>query len=180
MTFNRYLKLSLGLRYSQVNGLSDNVVSSTGGDVWDRSSALSLRRSRISTFCIVHHYTSLRGAADLLEDRVTPVGPTREKQVEAGMKTEWFDNRLRFNATYFHILNNNLTYALLNESGQNTGYYMKAGNLKRKGVELELTGRLLKNLDVVGGYSYLDAAYHDSPYYHENLPMVRPNLPTAG
>lgn len=35
MTFNRYLKLSLGLRYSQVNGLSDNVVSSTGGDVWD-------------------------------------------------------------------------------------------------------------------------------------------------
>lgn len=88
------------------------------------------------------------------------------------MKTEWFDNRLRFNATYFHILNNNLTYALLNESGQNTGYYMKAGNLKRKGVELELTGRLLKNLDVVGGYSYLDAAYHDSPYYHEeSAPM---------
>jgi iron complex outermembrane receptor protein len=43
---------------------------------------------------------------------------------------------------------------------------MKAGNLKRVGVELELTGRLLKNLDVVAGYSYLDAAYHDSPYYH--------------
>jgi iron complex outermembrane receptor protein len=173
MTFNRYLKLSLGLRYSQVNGLSDNVVSSTGGDVWDPLFGIIITPiENINFFASYTTTTSLRGAADLLEDRVTPVGPTREKQVEAGMKTEWFDNRLRFNATYFNILNNNLTYALLNESGQNTGYYMKAGNLKRKGVELELTGRLLKNLDVVGGYSYLDAAYHDSPYYHEeSAPM---------
>ncbi len=167
MTFNRYLKVSLGLRYSQVNGLSDNVVSSTGGDVWDPLFGIIVTPyENFNLFASYTTTTSLRGAANLLEDRVTPVGPTREKQVEVGLKTEWLDNRLRFNATYFHIQNNNLTYSLLNDAGQNTGYYMKAGNLKREGVELELTGRLLKNLDVVAGYSYLDAAYHDSPYYH--------------
>lgn len=173
MTLNRYLKVSLGLRYSQVNGLSDNIVSSTGGNVWDPLFGLILTPfENFNLFASYTTTTSLRGAANLLEDRVTPVGPTREKQIEAGLKTEWFDNRLRFNATYFNINNNNLTYQLLDDAGQNTGYYMKAGNLKREGVELELTGRLLKNLDVVAGYSFLNAAYHDSPYYHEgSAPM---------
>ena len=35
MTFNEYLKVSLGLRYSQMSGLSDNTVSTNGGSVWD-------------------------------------------------------------------------------------------------------------------------------------------------
>ena len=58
---------------------------------------------------------------------------------------------------------------------------MKAGNLKREGVELELTGKLLKNMDVVMGYSYLDASYHDSPYYHEgSSPMNTANHTANG
>ncbi len=73
-------------------------------------------------------------------------------------------------------MNSNLTYASLNDAGNNTGYYVKAGNLRRQGLELELTGKLLKNMDIVMGYSYLDAGYHDSPYYHENsVPMNTAN-----
>lgn len=182
MTVNRYLKVSLGLRYSQVSGISNGVASTTGGDVWDP--LLGVIVSPMKNFHVFASYTtttSLRGASNLLEDKTTPVGPTREKQVEAGFKSEWFNHRLRFNATYFHIKNNNLTYAVLDEAGNNTGYYMKAGNLKREGVELELTGKLLKNMDVVMGYSYLDASYHDSPYYHEgSSPMNTANHTANG
>jgi iron complex outermembrane receptor protein len=173
MTVNPYLKFSLGLRYSQMSGTVNNNVSTNGGSVWDPLFGVIISpRENINLFASYTTTTSLRGAANLLEDRITPVGPTREKQVEAGFKTEWFNNRLRFNATWFHILNNNLTYAALNEAGNNTGYYIKAGNLKRQGVELELTGKVLKNMDAVLGYAYLDAGYHDSPYYYEgSAPM---------
>ncbi|MDD4776661.1 MAG: TonB-dependent receptor [Fermentimonas sp.] len=168
MTFNRFLKLSLGLRYSQISGISNNNISTTGGSVWDPLLGIIITPfEEINLFASYTTTTSLRGAANLLEDQVTPVGPSKEKQFEVGFKTEWFNNRLRFNATWFNIMNNNLTYAALNDAGSNTGYYIKAGNLKRQGLELEMTGKLLKNMDVVMGYSYLDAGYHDSPYYHE-------------
>lgn len=173
MTFNRYLKLSLGLRYSQLSGISNNQVSANGGSVWDPLLGVIVTPVKdLNLFASYTTTTSLRGAANLLEDRITPVGASREKQFETGFKSEWFDNRLRFNATYFHILNNNLTYGALDEAGNNTGYYIQAGNLKRKGLELELAGKLLKNMDVVLGYAWLDAGYHDSPYYHEgSAPM---------
>ena len=177
MTLNSYLKVSLGLRYSQVSGMSNNTVSATGGDVWDPLFGIIVTPyNDFNVFASFTTTTSLRGASNLLEDKITPVGPTRERQFETGFKSEWFDNRLRFSATYFHIKNNNLTYATLDEAGNNTGYYIKAGNLKREGLELELTGKLLKNMDVVLGYSYLDASYHDSPYYHEgSSPMNTAN-----
>lgn len=173
MTINEYLKLSLGLRYSQMSGLNENTISTNGGSVWDPLFGLILTPYKnLNFFASYTTTTSLRGAGNLLEDKVTQIGATREKQIEAGIKAEWFDNRLRFNATLFHILNNNLTYAALDDAGRNTGYYIKAGNLKRKGVELELTGKILRNMDAVIGYSYLDAGYHDSPYYHEgSTPM---------
>ena len=177
MTLNSYLKVSFGLRYSQVSGMSNNTVSATGGDVWDPLFGIIVTPfNDFNVFASYTTTTSLRGASNLLEDKITPVGPTRERQFETGFKSEWFDNRLRFSATYFHIKNNNLTYATLDEAGNNTGYYIKAGNLKREGLELELTGKLLKNMDVVLGYSYLDASYHDSPYYHEgSSPMNTAN-----
>ena len=177
MTFNRYLKLSLGLRYSQMSGLSDNTISTNGESVWDPLAGLIITPfNNLNMFLSYTTTTSLRGAGNLLEDKVTPVGATREKQVEAGFKTEWFDHRLRFNATWFNILNNNISYAALDAAGRNTGYYIKAGNIKRRGVELELTGKILRNMDAVLGYSYLYAGYHDSPYYHEgSAPMNTAN-----
>ena len=182
MTFNQYLKLSLGLRYSQMSGINDNQLSTNGGSVWDPLLGVIISPVKdINLFASFTTTTSLRGAANLLDDKSTPVGASREKQLETGFKSEWFQNRLRFSATYFHILNSNLTYAALDDAGNNTGYYIKAGKLKRKGVELELTGKLLKNMDAVLGYAWLDAGYHDSPYYHEgSAPMNSANHTANG
>lgn len=182
ITFNKYIKTSLGLRYSQISGVSNNNVSTTGGSVWDPLFGLIVTPfENFNLFASYTTTTSLRGAGNLLEDKMTSVGPSKEKQFEAGFKSEWFNNRLRFNATWFHIINNNISYAALDDAGNNTGYYIKAGNLKRQGLELELTGKLFKNMDVVLGYSYLDAGYHDSPYYHEgSAPMNTANHMSNG
>lgn len=182
MTINQYVKASLGLRYSQLSGLNNNIASTTGGSTWDPLFGLIITPYKdINLFASYTTTTSLRGATNLLNDKMTPVGASQEKQFEAGFKTEWFENRLRFNATYFNISNNNITNAEQNEAGQNTGYFIRAGNLKREGVELELSGKVHQNTDVVLGYSYLDAGYHDSPYYHEgSAPMNTANHTANG
>lgn len=174
ITFNKYLKASLGLRYSQYSGVSNNAITTNGGDVWDPLFGVIITPFKdFNIFASYTTTTSLRNASRLLlEDKESTVGPEREKQFEVGFKSEWFDNRFRFNATYFNIRNNNLSYEALDEGGNSTSLYIKAGNLKRQGVELDITGRLLRNLDLVLGYAYLDAGYHDSPYYHEgSAPM---------
>lgn len=172
ITFNKYLKASLGARYSMSNGVSGSTASAVKGGAFDPIAGLIISPVKnINIFTSFTTTTSLKNAANLLEDG-SPVGEDKEKQFEAGIKSEWFQDRLRFNITYFNLMNNNLTYEILNSALQGTGRYMKVGKLMRKGIETELTGRLLPTLDVVLGYSYLDAQYQDSPsYVNGSAPM---------
>lgn len=89
-------------------------------------------------------------------------GPAVTDQMEYGIKTQWFNSRLRANIVYFNMNNDNLTFETYNNQTP-TGLYERAGNLKRKGIEFEVAGRPLPNLQVMLGYAYLDAGYHNSP-----------------
>ncbi|NLO69898.1 MAG: TonB-dependent receptor [Porphyromonadaceae bacterium] len=172
ITLNKYLKTSLGVRYSLSNGVTGHVASAVKGGAFDPILGIIISPLKhINLFASFTTTTSLRNAANLLENG-TPVGAAKEKQIEIGVKSEWFQERLRFNLTYFDLLNDNLTYEILNDALQGTGHYMKVGKLTRKGLETELTGRLLPTLDVVLGYAYLDAQYKDSPnYVNGSAPM---------
>ena len=86
----------------------------------------------------------------------------------------------RFNVTLFSIKTNRLSYTLLDENynpivvNGNTMYGL-AGNLARKGAEVELIGRILPNLQVMAGWAYLDAQYKKSPaYMNGSTPMNAP------
>lgn len=172
MTFNKYLKASLGARYSIVNGVSENIASTIRGGAFDPMAGIILSPiENVNFFASFATTTSLRNAANLLEDG-TPVGEAKEKQFEFGMKSELFQDRLRINITYFDLLNDNLTYEVLNDALVGTGRYIKVGKLTRKGLETEITGRLLPTMDVVLGYAYLDAKYMNSPaYVNGSAPM---------
>lgn len=80
--------------------------------------------------------TDLRSAANLMADG-SPVGASTVNQFEAGLKSEWLDQRLRFNVTYFHVMNSNLSYTIYNDAFQSTGRHGKAGDLRRQGLEVE-------------------------------------------
>ena len=98
-------------------------------------------------------------------------------QIEAGIKSSWLKDRLRFNATYYLITNKgmNIQAALENPI---TGaielqtYYFQGGNDERTGLEVELSGRILKNLEVIIGYSYIDAQYKEHTTF---VPGSSPN-----
>lgn len=125
--------------------------------------------------------TSLRSAANLMSSGER-IGPSTALQMEAGIKSDWLDNRLRFNFTYFDIITENLSNTeYIEGTNQPTGYYYKAGNLKRNGIEVELSGRPTNNLQLILGYAYLDARYNNSPSFVEgSSPLNAPDHTANG
>ncbi len=114
MTINKYVKAILGLRYSSISTISSSAKGSDPGrtkeDAWDPMVGVMV--SPIENVNIFGSYTTstnLRSASNILTDSITRIGASRTKQWEAGFKSDWLDNRLRFNFTYFHIWTDNLS-----------------------------------------------------------------------
>jgi len=88
----------------------------------------------------------------------TPFAPETVTNYEAGVKSQWLDNRLRFNASVFkmayrdkqELVNNALTGILT---------IVNAGKATVKGTELELAYKAATWLDLSVGYAHLDGKY---------------------
>ncbi|MDR1501956.1 MAG: TonB-dependent receptor [Prevotella sp.] len=176
MTVNEYLKAILGLRYSYSTSTSGTGTGVTTGDAWNPMFGIMVTPIKnINLFGSYTTTTSLRSAADKMSSG-EEIGPSTSKQWEFGIKSDWLNNRLRFNFTYFDIVNKNLSNTeYIEGTNQETGFKIKAGDLNRRGIETELSGRILNNLQVMLGYAYLDAQYKNSPSYVEgSAPMNAP------
>ena len=96
ITFNKYIKAHLGVRYSRLIG-SDKEKDYA----WNPS--LGIMISPIENMNIFGSYTSttaLRSSNNVLFTGGT-VGASTTKQWEAGIKSDWLNERLRFNVTVF-------------------------------------------------------------------------------
>lgn len=182
MSFGKYIKAHLGIRYSRLNGSANRIV-----DTWNPSLGLIVSPfENVNVFGSYTTTTSLRSVNNILQEGGN-VGASQTKQWEAGIKSDWFNERLRFNVTLFDINTDNLSFQILNQAYQpvrddnNNILYGLAGNLRRKGVEVELIGRILPNLQIMSGWAYLDAQYQDSPaYINGSAPMNAPKHTANG
>ena len=186
VAYQAWLRLYLGGRYSSIQTFSP------GSTVADRTNAFNpfvgVMVSPVKNIGLFASYTNSTspGSATEIDAQGNPLGSSSITQLETGIKTEWFDNRLRFNVTLYKINNRdmNLQETWVNPSiglVEFTGYYIKGGNDERKGVEVELSGRVLPNLEIVAGYSYIDARYKKHTTFVEgstpnNTPKHTANL----
>ncbi len=180
--FNKYVKLALGLRYSEIITKSFTSNKHTWGSAWNPSAGIIVSPlENVNLFASYTNSTSLRSEANLMSNG-EKIGPSTTEQIEGGIKSDWLDNRLRFNLTYFHIFTTNLSNTeYVPGTNQATGYYYKAGDLLRDGIETELNGRVMPNLTVVLGYAYLNARYKNSPsYVNGSAPMNAPKHTANG
>ncbi|MBC3538804.1 TonB-dependent siderophore receptor [Rufibacter sediminis] len=115
-------------------------------------------------------------SASVVDANGNTLGAERIDQIEAGIKSSWLNDRFRANLTLYKINNKdmNLEVFRVDEAGAvvPTGYFTKGGNDERKGVEVELTGRILPNLELVTGYAYIDAQYKEHTTF---VPGSSPN-----
>ncbi|MDX1327315.1 MAG: TonB-dependent receptor [Arenibacter sp.] len=173
ITLNSWLKTFLGVRYSTTQ--SSTATETTNSNAFNPLFGLVLQP--VNNLNVFASYTnsSYPRTATRLDAEGKELGNERFDQLEAGIKTNWLDNRLRFNFTFFKINNKNINLAVYDENWVATGFYEKGGNDERKGIEVELTGRILDRFEVITGYSYIDAQYKEhNAYVFGSSPLNTP------
>lgn len=164
-----------GIRYSTTKS-RDGGVTGARSDFWNPMAGMMLTVKK--GFNVFGSYTNSTNprSASVIDVNGDPLGAERIDQLEAGIKSEWLNDRLRFNLTLYKINNRdmNLEVFTVDENGivQPAGYYAKGGNDERKGIEVELTGRVLPSLEIVTGYAFIDAQFKEHTTF---VPGSAPN-----
>lgn len=182
ISLNDWAQVFLGIRYSsqQSTGSATETEISRGNAFNPQFGLMLSPREGLNVFGSYTSSTSLRGASNV-DINGNELGDQRIDQLEAGIKSDWYDNRLRFNLTLFKINNTNMSLPVYDANWNATGYYQKGGNDERKGVEVELIGRILPNLEVVAGYAHIDAQYKEhTSYYEGSAPLNTPRHTANG
>lgn len=179
LQIGEYVKLVGGVRYSKFNGDYQKGKKYA----WDPSVGIMISPylKNINIYASYTTNSNLRGNNNPLKDGGT-VGTSVTKQWEAGIKSDWFEERLRFNVNLYHMKQGNLSYSVIDAvTNAATGYYELAGDLIRKGVEVDLIGKILPELEVMAGYALLDAKYQNSPaFVNGSTPMMSPKHTANG
>lgn len=180
ISVTNWAKAILGIRYSTTESRSSATALITRGDAFNPLAGLIVTPVKgLNLFASYTNSTNPRTASRLDKDG-NELGNERIDQVEAGIKSDWLNNRLRFNLTLYQINNKNMNIQAVepDENGVliQMPYYFKGGNDERKGVEVELTGRVLENLEVIAGYALIRAKYKEhTTFVEHSSPLNTPD-----
>ncbi|WP_313384550.1 TonB-dependent receptor [Chishuiella sp.] len=75
-------------------------------------------------------------------------------QIETGIKSDFFNNKLQINLALFNIERNNMMVATGQLSDDGYAVYRQSGKVNSKGLEFDLRGQLIKNLQMTLNYSF--------------------------
>ncbi|MBP7172913.1 MAG: TonB-dependent siderophore receptor [Cloacibacterium sp.] len=96
-----------------------------------------------------------------------PLAPSIIDQYEIGIKKNLWNNTIAVNLTAYQIENSNLAQmAILDKNGNlnsNANIKELSGKTRSRGVELDITGNPLPNLQLIGGFSYNNMVYVSTP-----------------
>lgn len=97
--------------------------------------------------------------ANLPSEATQSYNPEYAWNYELGAKTQWFDNRLRFNVTGFWTEYKDLQtqqYVLFDPNLPADNIISNAGKARVRGVELELVAVPVEGLTIAGNYAYMN------------------------
>ncbi|MCX7092076.1 MAG: TonB-dependent siderophore receptor [Methylobacter sp.] len=129
--------VSTGLWAADRQKGNEDRVSPRGGVVWQPLPELSLYGS----------YTENFGTSNAYSQGI-PLPPQTAQQWESGIKTELFDKRFSGTIAYFDLTKQNVPIAV------RPGITEAAGAQESRGIELDLTGEILPNWNVIAAYAY--------------------------
>lgn len=94
----------------------------------------------------------------------SPYNQERVDNYEIGIKSDWFDNRLRVNLNAFHARYANLQRTLIRAADTSTGqetFTDNAASARSWGVELDFSAIPVEGLTIFGVVGWLDISYSD-------------------
>lgn len=173
ISFTSWFKTFLGVRLSQTE-IINNTENAMSHAVNPLGGVIFSPFKNVNVFGSYTNSSYPRNAARIGING-EELGVERFDQIEAGIKSHWLGGKFRVNLTYFKINNKNINLPVYDENWMETGYYQKGGNDQRQGVEIEFTGRVLDNLELIAGYALIDAQYKDhTSYVYGSAPLNTP------
>ncbi len=191
ISLTNQLKVIAGLRWSYVENMptiktdyvnngaksfaansatSDNAISPKLGIVYMPNDNLSVFATYTNSFSA--------NVGRNIDD--SALKPTTIDQFEIGGKKNLWNNALAVNLSLYQIMYQNYYQAALDANGNpidNTGLIKEyVGKMRSRGVELDITGNPTQNISIIGGFSYNNSVYLDTPNnvgYIENQRIVR-------
>ena len=91
----------------------------------------------------------------------TIVDPEIPTNFELGLKSDWFNRRLRANATLFHTTFEDFQTSITTGGVPIVFFLDNAGELQTQGLELELNGQVSERLSLSAAMAYVDAEFTD-------------------
>lgn len=92
-----------------------------------------------------------------------PLKPSIIDQYEVGVKNKFFNDKVQANVTVYQINNNNLAQTSLVDPN----FKELAGSIRSEGVEIDITAKPIKGLQIIAGYSFNETKYVKSNTYIE-------------
>lgn len=174
LTLSDRLKAVVGVNYAQYHRDGVNY-----GVVFDQTESKTSPYAGL-TFDFNEHVLGYASYSDIYQPQSQSdengryLDPTKGSNYEVGIKADWLDQRLLTTLAVFKAEQNGLaTGAGYNALGQ---FYYTGVDVESKGVELEATGKLTDDLDVVFGYTALKLTGQDGDDTYRWVPRRTANL----
>lgn len=100
-------------------------------------------------------WTTSFGVNNGVDKYYQPHPPQQSEQFEVGAKAELFDGRLTTSLAFFHLDKTNVLTRDLSSSDPTVTRAI--GKQRSKGVEFDVSGKLLNDVSVLGSFTYMDA-----------------------
>jgi len=171
ISLQKYVKLLLGGRYSNIKSTSNVYTYSTQKTVETKSNdnvfspkiGLTLQPTRQqSLFASYSNSFALNTGVDI---NGNALDPSIIDQYEIGIKNKLLNSKLSVNATVYQINNSNLAQTSLENGNTNSNVKELAGATKTQGAELDMEYLPFNNLRIMGGYSFTKTTYTKSNTY---------------
>jgi len=164
ISFSDNLKLLLGGRFDSFDQRSIDLVSNTTfnqerqrfspriGLVYQPSEQISLYASYSQSFNPDIFSISADGS---------PLEPTTGSQYEVGIKGEFFDGRLSTTLAAYEITKENVATT----DPDNTDFSIAVGEVRSRGIELDVVGEIADGWNIIASYAYTDAEITEDNFF---------------
>jgi iron complex outermembrane recepter protein len=157
MRFSEKLFGVIGARYDHFEHRLDNEVSGTRVEqthekVTPRIGALYQFTPEVAVFANASQSFKPNTGAPR-PGTGTSFDPEEGVGYEAGFKLDLLDNRLGMTIAAFHLTKENV----LTADPVDSAYQIAAGEVRSRGIDLQVTGQLTDAIRVIGAYAYVDA-----------------------
>lgn len=164
------LRINIGLRATHFNAHFNEYGDINNNHGWNISPRVGANYSVTSSTNVYGLYdTSFMPLIGKTENE-KPLDPLKGISFEGGVKQQFFDGALSTTLSVYHITRSNVVVF-----DEITNTYYQSGQNKAKGIEFDLRGKILPNLNVNINYAYTDSKITKDQFNPEFVGSATPN-----